>query len=95
VTTMINCEAIMGSDHMTNTPESHDPDGWFRQTITMLTEVLHPTELKLERITECLRDLEQLAQAQEDAADESDNNSAYIVARAERSLAQELLTVLA
>lgn len=32
----INIEAILGSDHMTRTPEGHDPDRWFRVTILEL-----------------------------------------------------------
>ena len=36
----LNVAAILGSDHMLRTPGGHDPDGWFRYTITRLCEAV-------------------------------------------------------
>ena len=36
----LNVAAILGSDHMLRTPDGHDPDGWFRYTITRLCEAM-------------------------------------------------------
>jgi len=91
--------AILLSDHMNKTPISHDPDPWFRYTISELTSRVRnankradEAEQKLERLTSRL---EEIANETAEMCSVIDEKSPeYLVALAQYNVTQELLKEL-